>query len=55
VLLHSSKSSGYKKKTIGNPQNMLNVIQHALRIANLAIDQSALLETNPKIAIMGWG
>jgi hypothetical protein len=43
------------KKTINNCQSMLNVIQHALTIANFAIDQQALLEINCKIVIMVWG
>ncbi len=34
---------------------MLNVIQHALTIANFVIDHPALLEINRKIAVMGLG
>jgi hypothetical protein len=45
-VLLCSNSGGYKKTTIGNCQGMLNVIQHALMIANFAIDQPALLEIN---------
>jgi hypothetical protein len=41
------------KKTIGNCQGMLNVIQHALRIADFAVDYPALLEINHKIVVMG--
>jgi hypothetical protein len=40
VLLRSN-SGGYKK-TIGNRQGMLNVIQHAKTITNFAIDYPAL-------------
>jgi hypothetical protein len=32
---------------------MLNVIQHALMIPNIEIYFTALLEINPKIAVMG--
>jgi hypothetical protein len=34
---------------------MLNMIQHALMIANFLIDQPALLEIDRKIAILRWG
>jgi hypothetical protein len=34
---------------------MLNVIQHALKIANFAIDYPELLEINCKIVVMGGG
>jgi hypothetical protein len=34
---------------------MLNVIQHALTIANFAIDYPALLEINCEIAVIGGG
>jgi hypothetical protein len=44
-----------KKTTIGNCQGILNVIQHALTIANFVIDDPALLEINHKIAVMGGG
>jgi hypothetical protein len=44
-----------KKITIGKYCGMLNVIQHALTIANFAIDYSALPEINCKIAVMGGG
>jgi hypothetical protein len=54
VLLRSSSGS-YKITTIGNQQGMLNVIQHALTIANFAIDYPVLLEINHKIAVMGGG
>jgi hypothetical protein len=53
-MLLCPNSGSYKKTTIGNFQGMLNVIQHALTIADFAIDQLALLEINRKIAIMGW-
>jgi hypothetical protein len=42
-------------KKNSNHQGMLNVIQHALTIADFAIDQPALLEINRKIAIVRWG
>jgi hypothetical protein len=58
--MHAVRSCHYtltavvtKKITIGNCQSMLNRIQHALMIANSAIDHPALLEINRKVAVMG--
>ncbi len=44
-----------KKRMIGNYQDMLNVIQHALTIVDLAIDHPVLLEIICKITVIEGG
>ncbi len=53
-MLLRSNSGGYKKNN-RQLSGHVDVIHHALRITDFAIDNPALLEINRKIAVMEGG